>query len=109
MKTSTCFYGLATAAFASLAAAASPYWYITELQTLDTTSTTLESSLQFNFEDSSISLTTTCKYVNSPGSGRPATVLTPTPCENSQVKFTYIQTSGSTGQIAITLEHLNGA
>lgn len=105
MKTSA----LVATVFASLAAAASPYWYITELQTLDTTSTTLESSLRFTFEDASTSLTTTCSYVNSPGSGRPATVLTATPCENPQVQFTYIQTSAKTGQIAITLQHLNAA
>ncbi|KAH8125084.1 hypothetical protein ACSS6W_010773 [Trichoderma asperelloides] len=105
MKTSA----LAASIFASLAAAASPYWYITELQTLDTTSTTLESSLQFTFEDASTSLTTKCSYVNSPGSGRPVTVLTATPCENPQVQFTYIQTSAKTGQVAITLQHLNAA
>ncbi|PON20615.1 hypothetical protein TGAM01_v210489 [Trichoderma gamsii] len=109
MKASTGVYGLAAAAFASLASAASPYWYITTLRTFETTSTTFASSLQFNFEDASISLITTCKYANAPGSGRPATVLTPTACENPQVKFTYIQTSHSTGQISITLEHLNGA
>lgn len=61
MKTSA----LAATVFASLVAAASPYWYITGLQTLDTTSTTLESSLQFTFEDASTSLTTKCSYVNS--------------------------------------------
>ncbi|KAL6903005.1 hypothetical protein GGI43DRAFT_433144 [Trichoderma evansii] len=102
-------FAFAATVFASLAAAASPYWYITALQSLDTTSTTLESSLQFTFEDASTGLTTTCSYVNSPGSGRPVTVSTPTPCENSQVQFTYIQTSAKTGQIAITLQHLNAA
>ncbi|KAL7928400.1 hypothetical protein V8C35DRAFT_333021 [Trichoderma chlorosporum] len=108
MKAFTYVCGL-TAGFASLASATSPYWYITALQTLDTTSTTLSSNLQFTFEDASTSLTTTCQYVNAPGSGRPATVLAATPCENPQVKFTYIQTSDSTGQISITLEHLNAA
>ncbi|PON24810.1 hypothetical protein TGAM01_v206318 [Trichoderma gamsii] len=105
MKTSA----FATTVFSSLAAAASPYWYITNLQSLDTTSPTGESTLQFTFEDASTSLVTNCSYVNVPGSARPVTVLTPTPCENSQVLYTYIKTSQKTGQFNITLQHLNAA
>jgi hypothetical protein len=101
MKTSA----FATTVFASLAVAASPYWYIT----LDTTSPTGESTLKFTFEDASTSLTTNCSFVNVPGSGRPVTVLTATPCDNPQVRYTYIKTSQKTGQFNITLEHLNAA
>lgn len=105
MKTSA----FATTVLASLAAAASPYWYITELQSLDTTSPMGESTLQFTFEDPSTSLVTVCSYVNAPGSARPVTVLAATPCENPQVRYTYIKTSPTTGQVNITLEHLNAA
>ncbi|KAL7795770.1 hypothetical protein V8C37DRAFT_373366 [Trichoderma ceciliae] len=109
MKASTCVYGLATATFAGLASASSPFWFINKLQTLDTTSTKLASNLQFTFEDASTSLTTTCKFSNAPGSGRSPVVSSPTPCENPQVKFTYIQTSAKAGKITITLEHVNAA
>ncbi|KAL7923527.1 hypothetical protein ACQKWADRAFT_289900 [Trichoderma austrokoningii] len=97
--------------FASLAAATNTNWnwYITGLQSIDATSPTGESSLQFRFHDPSTSVVTNCSYLNAPGSGRGVTVSTPTPCENSQVRYTYITTSQTTAQINITLQHLNAA
>ena len=76
-------------------------WQIQNLTDVTYYSSTGISEVSFTFYDPNTGLTTECSYENAPGSGRPATVLTYADCDNSNVRFTYIETSETTGQIGI--------
>jgi hypothetical protein len=47
------------------------------------------SRLSFTFDNPNTGVITSCSYFNSPGSGQSPTVLTFTPCEDANVRFTY--------------------
>lgn len=103
---------VSTIVLSSLAAtafAATQPWQVRNLKEVDSTSAQGISEVGFTFENPNSQVTTTCTFANAPGSGRPATVQSYTPCKNQNVRFTYERTSDKTANIAVEYSTTNAA
>jgi hypothetical protein len=97
----TCLITAANCAFFGFAQGSVRDWQIQNLSDVTSYSPDGISELSFTFYDPNTGFATACSYKNAPGSGRPATVKSFADCDDTNVSFTYIETSAKTGQIAI--------